>query len=306
MRKVLASELRPQADLLSLDEQFLLQVDIAEGTSGPVSGGGETVIVFDAGELDSEKILLRRSAADHESDVIRRAGRGTKAAHLLHQERKQGALVLDGGLRHWIEIGLVRAAAALGYHDETVFVAFDGFQVYLGGQVAAGIHLVVHVQRCVLAVTEILLCICIEHAHAQSLLVFETSPNLLALLAVDDGGTGVLAEREHSLHRSFGVAEELQGDVFVVLAGFRVFQDSGHLLVVGAAEHELTIVETLPGHECKGLGSHLEHPVAFEIGCGHKLLRTGNPVVFGAVLPQLEHGSVFKLCHISSALKKIS
>ena len=34
---------------------------------------------------------------------------------------------------------------------------------------------------------------------------------------MDDGGTRVLAERQYALHGRLGIAEELQGDVLVVL-----------------------------------------------------------------------------------------
>ena len=60
---------------------------------------------------------------------------------------------------------------------------------------------------------------------------------------MDDGGTGVLAERENTLYGCFGIAEELQSHIFVVVACFRISKDSSDLLVVRAAKHELAIME---------------------------------------------------------------
>ena len=52
---------------------------------------------------------------------------------------------------------------------------------------------------------------------------------------------------------------------------------------MGAAQHELAVVEGLPGHQRKGLGAHFEHLVTFELGGGNEFLGTGNLVVFSGV-----------------------
>ena len=64
MGKVFATKLRAQANFLRLDEQFLLQVDVAEGASSLIAGCGQVVVVFDGGELYGEQILLGAGATD--------------------------------------------------------------------------------------------------------------------------------------------------------------------------------------------------------------------------------------------------
>ena len=124
--------------------------------------------------------------------------------------------------------GLVGAAAALGHHDEAVFAATGSLDVNLGREVALGVHLVVHIERSVLAVTEVLLGVGIEHTQAQGLFIFEVGPDLLALLAVDDCSTSVLAEGQDTLHGRLCVAQELQGHVLVIIGSLGVAEDLGH------------------------------------------------------------------------------
>ena len=175
--------------------------------------------------------------------MVGRAGRGAQRAHFLHQEGDEGALVLDGRLGHRVEVGLVGAAASFGHHHKAVFIALGGLDVDLGRKIALGVHLGVHVQRSVLAVAQILLGVGIEDTKAQGLFVLETGPDLLAFLAMDDGRTGVLAEGKDALYGSLRIAQELQGHIFVIVAGLGVLEDGRHLLIVGAAKHKLAVVE---------------------------------------------------------------
>ena len=75
---------------------------------------------------------------------------------------------------------------------------------------------------------------------------------------MDDGCTGVLAERKDSFHGSLGVTQELQSHVFVILGSLRIGEDSRNLLVMSPAEHELAIVETLLRHQRERLGRNLK------------------------------------------------
>ena len=115
---------------------------------------------------------------------------------------------------------------------------------------------------------------------------------------MNDGGAGVLAEGEYALDGSFRVAQELQGHILVIVGGLRVFQDGRHLLVVGAAKHELTVVERLPGHQRKGLRRHFQDGFVSELGGLYQFLGAGNLVVFSGILTKLKHGCVFEICHI--------
>ena len=77
--------------------------------------------------------------------------------HLLHQPGQQGLLVLDERLGHGVEVSLIGRAAALGHAYEAVLSTLHGLDINLGRQVALRVHLVVHVQRGVLRVAEVVL-----------------------------------------------------------------------------------------------------------------------------------------------------
>jgi hypothetical protein len=50
---------------------------------------------------------------------------------------------------------------------------------------------------------------------------------VLAALAHDDRGAGVLAHREHAARGDVGVLEQVEGDEFVVVARLVVIEDGG-------------------------------------------------------------------------------
>ncbi len=56
--EIFASELGSEADLLSLDEEFLLQVDVTECTAGLVTGRRKSIVILYAGKLDCQQVLL--------------------------------------------------------------------------------------------------------------------------------------------------------------------------------------------------------------------------------------------------------
>ena len=115
---------------------------------------------------------------------------------------------------------------------------------------------------------------------------------------MDDGSTGVLAERENSLSCRFGVAQELQSHILVVFRSLRVAEDLGHLQVVLSAEHELHVVERLLCQGCERLFCHLQDFLSFELSYRHTLF--GEQIVFSIVLAHLEHRSILEIwfcCH---------
>ena len=214
--KGLAAKLGAKSYLLGFLEQFLLQVDVAEGTSGLITGGGQTVVILDTGQFYGEQVLLGRCTADDEGDMVGRTGCGTQTLHLLHQEGQQGAFVLDGGLGHGVEVGLVGRSAAFGYHHKAVFGSLAGLDVDLCRKVAAGVHLVVHVEGSILRVTQIVVHEGVVYTARKGFLVLKAGPHLLAFLTMYNGGAGVLAEGQNALAGCFGVAKELQGHIAVV------------------------------------------------------------------------------------------
>ena len=228
--------------------------------------------------------------------MIRRAGSGAEALHLLHEERNEGTRILDTGLGLLIEVTLVGRAASLGNHKETVFVTLGGLYIYLGREVALGIDLIVHIQRGILGVAEILLGVGLEDAEGYGLLILETCPDLLSLLAVHDCGAGVLTERKLALCRNLGVAQESQGHIFVVGAGLRVAEYRGHLLVMRTAEQEAYVAEGGVGHKGKSLRADLQDSFSLEFAGRYELLGARDLVVLGSVFAKLEHWRVFELC----------
>ena len=75
--QVLTTKLCTETNLLSLDDQFLLQIHITEGTTSLITSGGQTVIELDRSELHGQQVLLCRSTTDHKGNVIRRTSSST-------------------------------------------------------------------------------------------------------------------------------------------------------------------------------------------------------------------------------------
>ena len=148
--QVLTTKLCTQANFVSLIEELVLQVDVAEGTTSLITCCRQLIIVLDRSQLHGKEVLLGRSTTYNECDVVRRTCCCTEALHLLNEEWEEGAFVLDSGLGHRVEVGLVGRAATLGNHHEAILVALGSLDIDLGRQVATCVHLVIHVERCIL------------------------------------------------------------------------------------------------------------------------------------------------------------
>ena len=290
---VFAAELGAETDLAGLFPHLFLEFHVAESATRGIAGGGQVVVIFAGGEFHREEVALGGGAADDEGDVVRRAGGRAEGLHLAHEERHEGAGIEDG-LGLLVEVAFVGAAAAFGDAQEAVFHSFGGLDVDLGRQIALGVDLFIHGQRCILAVAEILFGVGLENAFREGFLVAETGPDLLAFLSVDNSRASVLAEREFTLAGHFGVAQHRQGDIFVVLGSLGIVEDFRHLGVVCRAEHEGDVVEGGIRHHGERLGRHFQHRFSFEIADRDPSLGTGNLVVFSGIFPQLKHRSVFE------------
>ena len=154
--------------------------------------------------------------------MIRRTSGCTETLHLLHEEGDECTRVLDTRLGLLVEIGLVGRTATFGHAEETVLVTFCSLEVDLRRQVTFRVHLVVHVERRVLRVTQVALRIGVIHTAAQCFFIAETSPYLLTLLAVDDRRTGVLTERQLTLASHLRIAQESQRYILIVRRSLRV------------------------------------------------------------------------------------
>ena len=100
----------------------------------------QAVEVARARELHGLERELGREPADHEREVVGRAGRGAERADLLGHEAQQ-RLRVEQRLRLLVEEGLVRRAAALGQEEQVVLVAGLGVDLDLRRQVRAGVLL---------------------------------------------------------------------------------------------------------------------------------------------------------------------
>jgi len=217
--------------------------------------------------------------------------------HLLYKERNEG-LGVDDGLRFLIEISLVGRTSALGHEYEMVFIAFGGVDVDLSGKVASGVHLVVHGERCVLRVAQIVCGIGVVYALGDAFLVIAAGEYVLALLCVNDGCTGILAERELPFSGYFGVAEHGESHEFVVGGCLRVGKNLGEHLVVFAAQHECVVVGGLTGEYGQSFRVYdKEFMTAPVFGMD---VFGGQMIVFRGVRTERKHFLVVKrfCCHI--------
>ena len=56
--QMLAAELCAESDFVGFEQQFLLQVDVAECASGLIARGGQVVVVLDGSEFHREQVLF--------------------------------------------------------------------------------------------------------------------------------------------------------------------------------------------------------------------------------------------------------
>ena len=280
-------------------EQRLFKFDVTESAAGFVARGGQAVIVVGRGELNRKHRLFSRGTADHESDVIRGASSRTQALHLFNEVGHE-RLGIQNRLGFLIEVALVGRAAALDNAQELVFIAFSGFDINLSRQVAAGVLFFVHRQRSVLRVTQAVGGVGFENTLRECFFIAEAGPNALALFTVDNGRTGVLAEGQFTLGCNFSVAQEGQSNVLIVVGSFRILQDLGNLFIVGAAEHEVGVMESLLGKHRQRFRLNLQNLVTFEFAFRDVIF--GEQIIFRFVFAELEHRSVFKFNSLSHFL----
>ena len=93
-----------------------------------------------------------------------------------------------------------------------------------------------HRERRHLRVAQVGFQIRLAHTRAQVRFVVRASEDVLALLAEDDRGAGVLARRQYSTGGDVGVLQHLERDEAVVPRGFRIVDDVAELLEVARSE----------------------------------------------------------------------
>ncbi|SAC80206.1 Uncharacterised protein [Enterobacter cloacae] len=199
--------------------------------------------------------------------MVRRARRGAEGAHLLNQV----VLQLARGKQRFgflIEIGFVGRTAAFGDTEEFVLITVDAVEVNLCWQVGAGVDLFVHVQRGVLRIAQVVFGVGVINTVRQRRFITAAGPDALAFFTDDDRRTGILTGWQNAFRRDIGVTQELQGNVLIVFAGFRVTQNIGHLLLMGRTEHKRGVVESVLRQQRQRLRIHLEDLLSFKLRDG--------------------------------------
>jgi len=297
--EVLAAELRADAHLPGQLQHLCLELGVAEPVRAHGAFGGQRVEVLRRGVLRGLHRELGRRAADHDGQVVGRAGGGAERADLLVEEGHHRRRVQDR-LRLLVQVALVRRAAALGHEQELVGVLVAGsgvcVQLDLGGQVRAGVLLLPHGQRRVLGVAQVQLRVGVEHALAERKLVGALAEHLLAALAHDDRGARVLAHRQHAAGGDVGVLHQVEGHELVVRARLGILEDRAQLGQVGRTQVVRDVVHRGLGEELQRLGGNLQERASVRTLNGLHTLGGEEPVG-GGVLPGRQHVLVTEFGH---------
>ncbi len=195
------------------------------------------------GGLDGE---LRRRSADHDGEVIRRAGCRAERLQLLEQPRQQRLLV-EQRLGLLEQVRLVGAAAALGDEQELVGVAVDGADLDLRRQVGTGVAFLEHRHRGHLAVAKVGREVRLLDPGGDRRFVAAARHHELALLGLDDRRAGVLAHRQHAAGGDGGVLEQVESDEAVVVRRLRVIEDVAQLFEMRRAQEVGDVAHRLGG-----------------------------------------------------------
>ena len=117
--EIFAAELRADAERLRHLLNFLLHLLVAEGVAVLGAVLGQRVVIFAGGELDRLHGHFGRGAADHDGEMVGRAGGGAERQHFFFQERQQPFARQDRR-RRLEQKRFVGRAAALGDEQKLV------------------------------------------------------------------------------------------------------------------------------------------------------------------------------------------
>ena len=299
--EVLAAKLRPDAEAAGEIEDLCLHLEVAEAMCVHASVHGKGVEVASARQLGHLEGVLRAGAADHDRQVVRRACRGAQRAQRGVEELPE-ARGVEQRLGLLEEEGLVGRPAALGHIEQFVGELVPrlgvGVDLDLRREIGAGIALIPHGERRHLGVAEV------EHgegvvdASADRLFIGALGEHLLAALADDDGGAGVLAHREHPARGDVGVLEQVEGNELVVGARLGVVDDRAQLGEVARPQQVRDIADRLHGEQAQDLGLDLEEGAITQLYRAHAV--AGDQAVRRRVRPQRQRVDVGELGHGTS------
>ena len=133
--------------------------------------------------------------------MVRRTSCSTQSLHFLNQIWLK--FLWSNKCFSFLEkICLIGRSATFSNKKELVLIAVCSKDINLCRKVTSGILLIVHIQRNVLGISQVVICICIKHAMRKSLLITATGENKLAFLCNDCSSTCILTERKLSFCRN--------------------------------------------------------------------------------------------------------
>ena len=298
MADVLASELSAQTDAVSFFGEDVFQFDVTECTTCFITGSRQIVVEVSGSQLNGQQVTFYAGAAHYKCNVIRRTSGSTERLDLFHTERNQ-LLWIQQSFGFLVKVSLVGRTTPFSDEQELVFVTLCGFDVNLCRKVATGVYLIVHGERSVLRITQVLLGIYIIDAARKGFFIAEVCPYTLSFFTVDNGCSCILADRKLALASYFGIAQHGKCHILVIIRRFGVVQNLGHLCIVGTAHVERYIVECLLGElgECF-LRNHQDF---LAVKFGYRYSFFGEEIIFGFVFARLEHWGILEFgscCHI--------
>ena len=214
---------------------LFFELYVSERVSQLITQGRKIVVILGRSEFHGFKIHLGRCTANDKSNMVRRTSCRPESFHFLHQKIHQ-FIGRNQRLCLLIKICLIGRPASLSNKKELILHTVDSVKIDLCRQIATRIHLTVHIEGCILRVTEIFLGIGLIYAQRKCLFITSAGPYLLTFLTHDDGCSCILTERKLTLASYFGIPQHGKGYILVVIARLRVVQYAGDHLIMLATQ----------------------------------------------------------------------
>ena len=228
--------------------------------------------------------------------MIRRTSGCSQCFHLFNQERNQCTGIQDC-FCFLIQICLIGRSTTFCYAKEFIFHAFGSFDVNLCGEVTFGIYLIVHIQRRILWVTQVLFSICFIYTQWKSFFVRISSPYLLSFFTVDNSSTSVLTERKYTFWSNFCVTQESQCHILIVFTCFRITQNLSNLFVVRTTKHEWYITKSCISHRSQTFFLNFQDRISFKLAYWYIVFC--KQIILSCIFSLFKHGLILKrrCCH---------
>ena len=297
MSQIFTAELCAKTNLVSFRQYLFLQFHITESTTELIAGGRQVIVEVSGSQLHRQQVLLGRSTTDNECNVIGRTSSRTQCLYLFDKERNQRFRIQDS-FRFLIEICFIGRTATLSNAKKLILHAFSSFNINLRRKIALRIHFVVHIERGVLRITQILFRICFIDTEREGFFITIARPHLLSFFTVDDSRTRILAEGQHTLRGNFGITQESQSHILIVVTCFGVTQNLSNLFVVRTTQHKRNVTESRISHCGQTLFFNLQDGFSFKLAYGHVVFC--KQIILSCILTLLEHGLILErrcCCH---------